>query len=199
MGGRRAAGAAHLRLLGPGRATGAEVVAFAEMNHAPSLAIVARPSVGATLVAFARMPRFWLAALGGAALTLVVLGLPSAIIPNPVFGRMVPVRPSDVAIWLASAPLFGLTLATYAVRPHVSDHARGEEVRLGLGGLAVFFAIGCPVCNKLVLIALGTSGALSIFAPIQPIIGVASLVFLVATLTYRVRQVARGCDRCATT
>jgi hypothetical protein len=167
------------------------------VKEAPSLTIVARPSVGATLVAFARTPRFWLAALGGTALTLLVLGLPSAIIPNPVFGRTVPVRASDVAIWLASAPLFGLILATYAVRPHSSDHARGEEVRLGLGGLAVFFAIGCPVCNKLVLLALGTSGALSVFAPIQPIIGVVSLAFLVATLAYRLRQVARGCDRCA--
>jgi hypothetical protein len=166
------------------------------MNDAPVMAIVARPSAGATLLAFIRMPRFWAAALGGALLTLLVLGLPSAIIPNPVFGRTVPVRPSDVAIWLASAPLFGLVLATYAVRPHSSDHARGEEVRLGLGGIAVFFAIGCPVCNKLVLLALGTSGALTIFAPIQPIIGIVSLVFLVATLAYRLRQLARGCDRC---
>ncbi len=167
------------------------------MNEAPVLAIVARPSTVATLLAFARMPRFWLAALGGTLLTLLVLGLPSAIIPNPIFGRMVATRPTDVAIWLASAPLFGLTLATYAVRPHRSDHARGEEVRLGLGGLAVFFAIGCPVCNKLVLLALGTSGALTIFAPIQPIIGIVSLLFLVATLAYRLRQLARGCDRCA--
>lgn len=166
------------------------------MEEAGSLQVVARPSARATLVALLRMPRFWLAALGGTLLTLVVLGLPSAIVPNPVFGRTVPVRPSDVAIWLASAPLFGLVLATYAVRPHSSDHARGEEVRLGLGGIAVFFAIGCPVCNKLVLLALGTSGALSVFAPIQPIIGIASLVFLVGTLAYRVRQLARGCDRC---
>ncbi len=159
--------------------------------------VLAAPSSRTSLRALLRMPRFWLAALGGTLLTLLVLGLPSAIIPNPVFGRTVPVRASDVAIWLASSPLFGLTLATYAVRPHQSDHARGEEVRLGLGGIAVFFAIGCPVCNKLVLLALGTSGALAVFAPIQPVIGAVSLLFLVATLAYRLRQVARGCERCS--
>jgi len=167
------------------------------VNDAPVMAIVARPSAVTALSAFLRTPRFWLAALGGTVLSLLLLGIPSAIIPNPIFGRMVATRPTDVAIWLASAPLFGLTLATYAVRPHRSDHARGEELRLGVGGLAVFFAIGCPVCNKLVLLALGTSGALTIFAPIQPIIGIVSLAFLAATLAYRLRQIARGCERCS--
>jgi hypothetical protein len=150
------------------------------------------------VAALLRTPRFWLFAAGGALLSLLVLGVPTAIIPNPVFGRMVPVRPSDVAIWLASAPLIGLTLASYAVRPHATDHRDGGEVRLGLGSMAVFLAIGCPVCNKLVLLALGTSGALTIFAPIQPVIGIVSLGFLAATLAYRFRQIARGCPRCAT-
>jgi hypothetical protein len=167
------------------------------VSEAPVMAIVARPSAIAALAALLRSPRFWLAAAGGAVLSLLVLGLPSAIIPNPIFGRMVATRPTDVAIWLAAAPLVGLTLATYAVRPHRSDHARGEELRLGAGGLAVFFAIGCPVCNKLVLLALGTSGALTFFAPIQPVIGILSLGFLAATLAYRLRQIARGCERCS--
>ncbi len=167
------------------------------MSDTQRMTIVAGPLSAAPLGALLRSPRFWLAAAGGALLSLLVLGLPSAIIPNPVFGRMVATRPSDVAIWLAAAPLFGMTLATYAVRPHRSDHARGEELRLGAGGLAVFFAIGCPVCNKLVLVALGTTGALTVFAPIQPIIGIVSLGFLVATLGYRLRQVARGCERCS--
>ncbi len=34
-------------------------------------------------------------------------------------------------------------------------------------------------------------------APIQPIIGVASLAVLAGTLTYRLRQIGRGCERCA--
>ncbi len=152
---------------------------------------------GGGLRSLLRSPRFWLVAAGGALLSLAVLGIPSAIIPNPIFGRTVPTRVSDVLIWLASAPLIGLTLATYVTRPHRSDHGHDGELRVGLGSLAVFFAIGCPVCNKLVLLALGTSGALTIFAPIQPVIGVVSLGFLGATLAYRLRQVARGCDRCA--
>jgi len=34
------------------------------------------------------------------------------------------------------------------------------------------FAIGCPICNKLVVALLGVSGALTCWAPLQPLIGV---------------------------
>lgn len=67
----------------------------------------------------------------------------------------------------------------------------------GVGALAAYFAIACPVCNKIVLFALGLSGALNVFAPLQPIIGIASVALLTGTLGWRLRQVARGCARCA--
>jgi len=48
--------------------------------------------------------------------------------------------------------------------------ARGRG-RLGGGGLLSFLAIGCPICNKLVVLALGLGGVLRWFAPIQPLLG----------------------------
>lgn len=62
-----------------------------------------------------------------------------------------------------------------------------------MGGIAAFVAIGCPVCNKIVLLALGTTGALNVFAPIQPLIGLASLVILAATVRWSLRRRAAGC------
>ncbi len=59
-------------------------------------------------------------------------------------------------------------------------------------GLAAFLAIGCPVCNKVALVLLGASGALSIWAPLQPIIGLASVALLAAALAWRLRMRARG-------
>ena len=44
------------------------------------------------------------------------------------------------------------------------------------------FAISCPVCNKLVVLALGTSGALTYFAPIQPLLGFLSVGLLLYAL-----------------
>jgi hypothetical protein len=144
----------------------------------------------------AASPRFWLAALGATILALVVLGAPSGIVPNPIFIRTIDTRLSDVVVWLITAPLIGLTLATYFVRPHTGGHSDSLTTQLTLGGFVAFFAIACPVCNKIVLLAIGMSGALNVFAPLQPILGVISVVLLAATLAWRLRQIARGCVRC---
>jgi hypothetical protein len=144
--------------------------------------------------------RFWLVAGLATAASLVVLGVPTAVVPNPFFIRMSPTEGFNVAVWLASAPLIGLLVATY-VRP--PRHAFGHEThergagRATLGGVAAYLAIGCPVCNKVVVAALGVSGALSYFAPLQPIIGAGSLALLGATLAWRLRDRARRCERCA--
>jgi hypothetical protein len=149
------------------------------------------------------------AVLWGAA-TLVAFGLVSAIIPNPVFGREISPEPVSIVVWLLSAPLAGLVLATYTAgmptttsRPlpvgtalagggaAIVDPERGSTLGM-VGGVAAFLAIGCPVCNKLVLVALGTSGALTIWAPLQPLIGAASIVLLAATAVWRLRIRARG-------
>ncbi len=144
--------------------------------------------------------RFWLAAGLATVGSLLVLGVPTAVIPNPFFTRMTPTEAFDIVVWITSAPLIGLLIATY-VRPprHVVGHASPEPGagRATLGGVAAYLAIGCPICNKIVVAALGVSGALSYFAPLQPIIGAGSLALLGATLAWRLRDRARRCERCA--
>ncbi len=136
--------------------------------------------------------------------SLVMLGLASAIIPNPVFGRQIPPEPFAIVVWILSASLVGLIGATYSAPRVASPTGAGMPVavslqpvdavaerrtgRLGtLAGFGAFLAIGCPVCNKVALVLLGTSGALTIWAPLQPLIGGASLVLLAATLAWRFR------------
>lgn len=160
--------------------------------------------------------RFRIHVLLWTALSALAYGLVAAIIPNPVFGRQIPPEPFAVAVWLLSAPLLGIIGATYsspwaaATSPLVLLGRHGTAVPAGrraeanpgaderatvLGGVAsfgAFLAIGCPVCNKLALLLLGTSGALSIWAPIQPILGAASLALLAATAAWRLRLRATG-------
>lgn len=140
--------------------------------------------------------------------TLASFGLVTAIIPNPVFGRGVPVEPFAVVVWLASAPLIGMVMATYFAPVPASGpiflgngeglssgkpYARRDGTTMGsIGGFAAFLAIGCPTCNKIALLLLGASGATSVFAPIQPLIGAASLALLAGTLVWRLRLRARG-------
>ncbi len=134
--------------------------------------------------------RHWLVAIGGAAATALLLGLPTDVIPNPVFGRPVPVTWWSYPVLAVSAVLGGLLLATY-VRPDGGPIGEAEADRParigGIGGALSFFAIGCPVCNKVVVIALGTVGARQWFEPLQPWLAGASVVLLAVALRARLR------------
>ncbi len=55
------------------------------------------------------------------------------------------------------------------------------------------FAVGCPACNKLVVLALGAGGAMTYFAPIQPVLGFLSL----GLLAYALRMRLAGAVSCA--
>ena len=141
--------------------------------------------------------RRWASAVVGALVTALLVGLPTDVIPNPVFGRPVDVTWWSYPVLVATAVLGGLLVATYVRDPDdpVSSDADDELDRPGktggLGGLLSFFAVGCPTCNKLVVVALGSSGALDWFAPAQPVLAVASLVLLAWALRARLRgQVA---------
>jgi hypothetical protein len=133
------------------------------------------------------------------AVVVLVFGLVTAIIPNPIFGRGLAPEPFAVAVWLVSAPLMGVVMATYFAPMPV-----GAPVTLGMpagrdgttagtvGGFVAFLAIGCPTCNKIALVLLGASGAANVFGPIQPVLGAISLVLLAGTLVWRMRLRARG-------
>jgi len=138
------------------------------------------------------MTRWWFAA-AMATFSALAIGLPTDVIPNPVFGRQgTPVEPWALPVLAVTAVLSGLLFATYLGATDVVDTADSEGLdrssRFGsLGGLLSFFAVGCPICNKVVVIALGTSGALSWFAPIQPYLGVVALALLAWALRVRLR------------
>jgi len=128
--------------------------------------------------------RRWLAATAAGLVTALVVGIPTGVIPSPFYTRMTPVQWWNYPILAATVVLSGLAIATY-VRP-----AAGNSTRLGGmtgGGLLSAFAVGCPICNKIVVAALGVSGALKVWAPIQPLLGIAALALLAFALIRRLR------------
>jgi hypothetical protein len=121
--------------------------------------------------------------------TALLIGIPTDVIPNPWFGRVVGVRPLDVAVLIALSVLTGALISTYVVAGHSGTGAP----RAGIGsGVIGWFAIGCPVCNKLVLLLVGASGATRLFEPIQPLLGVLAVALASAALVVRVRAIRRG-------
>jgi hypothetical protein len=129
--------------------------------------------------------RRWLVAALVAAAVAFATGIPTDVVSNPLYRRMTPVVWWNYPIWAANALLVGLIAATY-VRTAGGLTRRAHGVTFA-GGLLSFFAVGCPICNKLVVAVLGVSGALAYFGPVQPFLGVAAVALLVATLAVRLR------------
>ncbi len=139
-------------------------------------------------------PRRWWAALIFGLGIAVIIALPTAVIPNPIFGRAIETTWWSFPTVIITGILGGLLVATYVREP--SDAPKAEDndekdaaLRWGtIGGFVSFFAVGCPVCNKLVLLAIGASGAVSWFAPIQPFLALASIAFMVWALNERLKN-----------
>lgn len=103
-------------------------------------------------------------------------------------------------VWVITSILTGLLLKTY-LRPTVAPRSEGQtdagavvdpvekrSTRMGIvGSMLAWFAVGCPVCNKLALLALGYSGAITWFAPVQPFLALAAMFLTGAALLWRLR------------
>ncbi|WP_345202261.1 hypothetical protein [Fodinibacter luteus] len=132
--------------------------------------------------------RRWLAAALAAVVTALVIALPTAMVPTPVFGREIPTTWWAWPVLAVTSVLSGLLLATYVREPGTPEPSGATIDRRGAaGGLLAFFAVGCPVCNKLALVALGYAGALQWFAPVQPFLAAAGVALLAWTLRARLR------------
>lgn len=143
-------------------------------------------SLGESVGVLVRLKKgVWIKAVGLAVTAAVIIGLPTRLIPNSIFVRMIATSWIDYAIFTVSVCLIGLTWAL----PRPQARRDGNSPSL-LGGLGTLMAVGCPTCNKLVVLLLGSSGALSYFAPLQPILGVAAIALVIFALLRRLGEVA---------
>ncbi|EWT07128.1 membrane protein [Intrasporangium chromatireducens Q5-1] len=132
-------------------------------------------------------PRRWWFAVLTAAATIIVVAIPTALISTPWFTREIPPTPWAWPVLVVTSLLAGLVAATYVARK--DGQARTRSGSLGtIGAITAFFAVGCPVCNKLVLLALGYTGALQMFEPIQPFLATGSIALLLIALVLRIRR-----------
>ena len=137
--------------------------------------------------------RRWLTAAGAAIAFVLVVAVPTDLFYPRVCGGVIP--PSWGA-WLSlfvSSVLGGLLVATYVAAPEQPDVA---ATRRGgwIGAALTYFAVGCPVCNKLVLLALGSAGAIAWFEPVQPVLQ----ALAVALLAWALRRRLLGETSCPT-
>ena len=118
-------------------------------------------------------------------MSALLQAIPTAVIPNPFFVRMTPVRAQDYIFLAASSVLIGLVFSTFGV-PKTAMSCQSRAIG---GGILSTLAIGCPICNHVVVVLIGITGALTYWAPLQPVVGAAAIVILVWTLRKRVQAI----------
>ncbi len=124
-------------------------------------------------------------------LVTTAMAVPTDVLDTPLFSREVPVR------WWEYPTLAAVGVLT-ALWVGIGSAQRGAGRAVGGVTLATF-AIGCPVCNKLVLAAVGTTGAMGLWAPLQPILAVVSVIWMAALVVWRWRRRPCAEGRCLTT
>ncbi len=138
--------------------------------------------------------RRWIAAVAATTGFVLVVAIPTDLIDNPVFGREIAPPWWAWPALVVSSVLGGLLVATYVAapeRPDASASRRGGWI----GAALTYFAVGCPVCNKLVLLALGSAGAITWFEPVQPVLQ----LLAIALLAWALRRRLLGELSCPTT
>lgn len=124
--------------------------------------------------------------------TAAVVGIPTDVLDTDYFTRMTPVRWWEYPVLTLTAVLTGL----WAAIPRATDDRRGQGKVAG-AVTTTLIAVGCPVCNKVVIGLLGVSGALGVWAPIQPVLAILSLAALAASVVVRWRRRTCTPDTCA--
>ena len=144
-------------------------------------------------------PRQWGVATVTATGFGVLLGLATVLIPNSIFVRDIPPVWWNYPVWILTSIFSGLLFATF-IRDNAASKGEAQEAsvdngpqarrssRFGMAGaFLAWFAVGCPVCNKFALLALGYSGAITWFAPVQPVLAVVALILTSVALVVRLR------------
>lgn len=133
----------------------------------------------------------------------VIVGVSTVLIPNSIFARDIAPEWWDYPLWILMSVLLGLLITTYVrgSNPGVPsmdstrDEVAATEARSerrgrsfgNIGGILGWFAVGCPVCNKIALMVLGYTGALTYFAPLQPVLAALSVALLLAAVIVRLK------------
>jgi len=135
-----------------------------------------------------RRDRLW-RSVAATVISALVVGVPTDVIDTSLFTRMTPVRAWEYPVLALTAALTGAWFSLHGASATSGSGVFGSSVLSAL-------AVGCPVCNKIVVGLLGVSGALGVWAPVQPVLGGLSVALLGGAVLLRWRSGRCDTDAC---
>ena len=109
-----------------------------------------------------------------AAAMFVALGTVAALWNNPLFMRMTPTGDFEISLLLLQSALAGV----YVGLPRSPCGKRTA----GAGAIIGFLGIACPVCNKVLVLLIGSALLLEYFEPVRLYVALAGAALLAAAV-----------------
>lgn len=122
---------------------------------------------------------------------VLMLGIPTAIIPTPWFIRMNEPTVLDYSFLILESVMASLYLTLTYIQ---KERGTTGQCAFG-GGILGFLAFACPTCNKLLVMLFGTGLLINYFRPIQPYVGFIGLVLLGVALYIKIQQVKNSYEK----
>jgi len=133
---------------------------------------------------------------------LILVGIPTDVIPNSRYTRMIPSGMIEVILLIAFSVLLGVYAGTFIyvyLTNRVDKHKKVMASSVGKGTFGVFgswFAISCPTCIPLLVSIFGSGALMKYYEPVRPYLGVLS-VGLLAFGVYHNNKIIKGeCKTC---
>ena len=102
------------------------------------------------------------------------LGTVAALWSNPLFMRMTPTGEFEITLLLLQSVLAGVYVA-------LPQSPCGKRTA-GTGAIIGFLGIACPVCNKLLVLAIGSALLLEYYEPVRLYVALGGAALLAAAV-----------------
>ena len=123
-----------------------------------------------------------------AAAMFVGLGTVAALWENPLFMRMTPTGGFEITLLLLLSVLAGI----YVGLPRTECGKRTA----GTGSVIGFLGIACPVCNKILVLLVGSALLLEYYEPMRLYLALGGVVLMGAAIWLKLTR--RGCAESGT-
>ena len=118
----------------------------------------------------------------------LLFGIPTDLVPNKYFIRMVPIKITDYIFLSLTSIMLGAYIALHYYSKKTSKKC--DYAAYG-GAVAGVFAVGCPICNVLLISLFSATAILTYFEPYRPILGVLTIGILGAAIFYKSKPLLR--------
>lgn len=110
---------------------------------------------------------------------ILLFGIPTALIPNPIipYVRMIPPTHLDYAFLFIVGGLLAFYVS-FSTTPKTN-------LPVGVASVAGFISFACPICNYLLVAALGFPFVLSVIEPLRPVLGIVSIALFLLFLYFQ--------------